>query len=335
MPGQSLTHYWGDVLTMAGFYVSKPEEIPDNKFDGIPLLEFLAKKGRVQFYDGGEIIQEPLMYAKEGGGGSYANYDILDTDPGENWTMAEYRRKGYYQSATISGQELRSRSDRQIRDLAKQRVGHAVMRNKDDINSDLYLDGTSNNQKAIGGLAAYIKENPAVDPTIAVGGLLGATNTWWRNYFKGAIGSFASNGINEFDVAWIQISRGRPSGIPDLIIGTPNAYQYFEASQHSKQQFYMNATQDKDLDPGFARLWYKGIPVVFDINCPADSGSKEKFLWINSRYLFLRVHPGANFKQDPWIRPSNQEAITSQNIWEGNLTMNNRRHQGILFGIQA
>lgn len=335
MAGQSLTHYWGDVLTMAGFYMAKPDEIPDNIFDGIPLLEFLAKKGKVQWYEGGDIIQEPLMYAKTGGGGSYANYDVLDTAPGENYTIAEYRRKGYYQSASISGQELRSRSSKGVKDLAKARIAHAMMRNKDDINTDLYLDGTVNSQKAIGGLTAYIKEAPSSDPTILVGGIAGATQTWWRNYFK-SVGSFAANGIDEFDKAYIQHSRGRRSGLPDLIIGTANAYTFFEKAFHgsNKQLFYMNQGT-KDLDPGFARLWYKGIPIVFDLNCPADSGGNERFFWLTSEYMFLRCHPDAFFKQDPWIRPANQEAITSQNIWEGNLTLCNRRHASVLFGITA
>lgn len=335
MPGISLTHYWGDVLTMAGFYLAQPDELPDNAFDGIPLFEYLSKKGRVQYYDGGDIIQEPLMYAKTGGGGSYANYDVLDTDPGENYSIAEYRRKGYYQSATISGQELRSRGAKAVKDLAKARISHAMMRNKDDLNTDAYLDGLSNNQKALGGLAAYVKEAPGTDPTILVGAIAGASNSFWRNYFK-SVGSFAANGIDEFDKAYIQISRGRSSGIPDLIIGTANGYNFFEKAFHgsNKQMFYMNQGS-KDLDPGFARIWYKGIPVVFDLNCPADSGGNERFFWLNSKYMYLRVHPDAWFKQDPWIRPANQEAITSQNIWEGNLTLTNRRHMGILFGVTA
>lgn len=321
---------------MAGFYLAQPDELPDNAFDGIPLFEFLSKKGRVQYYDGGDVIQEPLLYAKTGGGGSYANYDILDTDPGENYTIAEFRRKGYYQSATISGQELRSRGAKAVKDLAKARIAHAMMRNKDDLNTDAYLDGTANFQKAIGGLAQYIKEAPGTDPTILVGNIAGATNAFWRNYFK-SVGSFASNGIDEFDKAYIGTSRGRQSGIPDLIIGTSNAYNFFEKAFHgaNKQMFYMNNGESKDLDPGFARIWYKGIPVVFDLNCPADSGGAERFFWVNSKYMYLRVHPDAWFKQDPWIRPANQEAITSQNIWEGNLTLTNRRHMAVLFGITA
>lgn len=331
MAGQSLTHYWGDVLTMAGFYMAQPDEIPDNTFDGIPTLEFMAKKGRVQFYEGGDIIQEPLMYGEEGGGGPYANYDVLDTDPGENYTVAEYRRKGYYQSATISGQELRSRGAKQIKDLAKLRIAHAMMRNKDDINSHLYLDGTSVSQKAIGGFGAYIKEAPGTDPTILVGGIAGATNSWWQNYYDN-VGSFSSNGEDAFDTAWIQISRGRPSGISDLIVGTPTAYNLFEKVNRAKQHIYVNE-KSVGIDPGFARLQYKGIPIVFDLNCGNDSGGAARFFWLNTKYLFLRVHPDAFFKMDPWIRPANQEAITAQNIFEGNLTLNNRRHQGVLFNI--
>lgn len=331
MAGQSLTHYWGDVLTMAGFFQSQPDEIPDNFFDGIPLLEFLSKKGKVQWYEGGDIIQEPLMYSDEGGGGAYANYDVLDTDPGEAYTIAEFRRKGYYQSATISGQELRSRSAKGVKDLAKVRIGHAQMRNKDTINTDLYLDGTSTSQKAIGGLNAYLKEAPGTDPTILVGGIAAATQTWWRNYFDN-VGSFSSNGEDAFDTAWIQTSRGRSSGICDLILGTPSAYTLYEKVNRGKQQIYVSE-KSVGIDPGFARLQYKGIPIVFDLNCGADSGGAERFFWINSRYMFLRCHPQAFFKQDPWIRPANQEAITSQNIWEGNLTINNRRHGGVLFNI--
>lgn len=331
MAGQSLTHYWGDVLTAAGFYMAKPDKIPDNIFDGIPLLEHMAKKGQVQWYDGGDIIQEPLMYAREGGGGPFANYDVLDTDPGENYTVAEYRRKGYYQSATISGMELRSKSAKGVMDLAKARIAHAMMRNKDDLNAHLYLDGTSVNQKAIGGLAAYVKEAPGTDPTILVGGIAGATETWWRNYFDN-VGSFSSNGEDAFDTAWIQISRGRPSGVPTIIVGNPTAYNLFEKTNRSKQHFYVSEKAE-GIDPGFARLQYKGIPIVFDINCGNDSGGAARFFWLNTRYIYLRCHPDAFFKQDPWIRPANQEAITSQNIWEGNLTLCNRRHQGVLFNI--
>jgi hypothetical protein len=335
VPGVSLTHYWGDVLTLAGFYLAQPDELPDNAFDGIPLFEFLSKKGRVQYYDGGDIIQEPLMYAKTGGGGSYAGFDVLDTDPGENYTVAEYRRRGYYQSATISGQELRSRGAKQVKDLAKARVSHAMMRNKDDLNTDAYLDGTSNFQKAIGGLSAYIKEAPGTDPTILVGNIAGATNSFWRNYFK-SVGSFASNGIDEFDKAYIQTSRGRQSGIPDLIIGTANAYNFFEKAFHgaNKQMFYMNQGS-KDLDPGFARLWYKGIPVRVRPQLPGRQ-RRQRTLLLDQLPLHVPPRPPRRVVQaGPWIRPANQEAITSQNIWEGNLTLTNRRHQAILFGVTA
>lgn len=337
MSGQSITQYYGDLLTMAGNFMAPQEEIPDNAFDGCPTFEYMARKGRAKWSNYGQKIQERILYDKQGGGGPYGPYQVLDTNPGENWTIVEYERKTYYQSATIAGKELRACRGNvaQVRDLAKERVAHAKMRQLEDLETDVYLDGTGPNslQQAIGGFAQYIQEVPSVDPTILVGGLSGASRPFWRNYTKGAIGSFAANGLAEFDKAYIQISRGRPSGVPDLIVWTSGGYEFFESANHGKQQFYMNSGKDKTLDPGFARLWYKDIPQIFSMYMPKDSGGLDQCLWLNSRWIYFRIHPDAYFVQDPWIRPANQEAISSQNIVEVNLTMTNRRHTGRLFGI--
>lgn len=74
------------------------KQLIDNIFQSNALFYLLAgseniRKSGSKTYkelDGGRQIVEPLLYATNSTAGSYDGYDVLDTDPQDGMTNAEY-----------------------------------------------------------------------------------------------------------------------------------------------------------------------------------------------------------------------------------------------------
>jgi hypothetical protein len=327
--GINKTQYWGEVLTLAGLNVQIPDKIPDNYFDGMPVLEKMMERGNIDTEETGDRIVEPLMLGANDTAEWYAGYDTLNTTPQDNYSVAEFQWKQLSVSVVISGRDLRSKNPKQIKSLWKAKTENAIISAKDILSRRIMAgDGTGSQGKEITGFPAMIPENPTND---TYGGLPSATLTKWQNYYKSVGDTFANVGIKEMITAWIQTSRNRRNGVPDIIINTPALYQQIEVSQLGKQHYIMTTSGQK-LDPAFGAIWFKGIPMEFDMNMPLDSGGHEQQVGINTRYSRLRIHPDANFAMTPFVKPANQDCIAAENLTQLELTCTNRRHNWRLFG---
>jgi hypothetical protein len=108
---------------------------------------------------------------------------------------------------------------------------------------------------------------------------------------------------------------------PSIIITTQTLFEkYISLVQPS-----LRLVNTKMADLGFQNVEYMGIPIVFDEACPTGW-----MLFLNDKYLRLRVHPDADFKVTEKKEPANQLVFTQQVYWLGNLTLNNSRFQGAL-----
>lgn len=332
MAGRSQTYTFNDVLSLTMWTYHQTGTLADNIFKGMPWIEHLHSKGRVEKKRGGERILVPLMYAKSPNAGSYAGYDVLATAPQDGFTTVEFNWKQSADSIIISGRELRAIGNPiQLKDLLKARTELSELSLMDVLNTQAYSDGTGNNGKNLTGLEAII----AVDGQGTYAGIdaTQAANAWWRNYFQSGIGSFAANGRDAMRKAWRKISQGRRSGISDLILCTSDAYGFYEATLESKERFVLDAKPSPG-QVGFGPLTYKGIPLMFDENAPLIS-AQDWMKWINSRYLQLIVHPDADFSPTAFKTPPAQDASVAQILFQGEIVCSNRRHQGGLFGITA
>jgi len=222
---------------------------------------------------------------------------------------------------TASGRELRMNSGKnQIIDLAASRVKNAIRTAANNMSIDLYSDGALTNQ--IGGLNHLIQTNGAG----TVGGINAATWSNWANQYHEITGSGAwtkSNIKGYMNTLWMACNRGTDK--PDLIVMTND---FFAAYWESLQDLQRYASSDT-ATAGFNSLKFVTADVMFDSNSNFST-TGERAYFLNTDYIDVTVHEAANWTQLDEKMSVNQDAVVIPIIWQGNLTLSNRRLQGIM-----
>lgn len=303
------------------------EKLVDNIFDNYPLLSWLngqlgqAMRGSSvkRTVSGGESIVEHLLYGKNDTAKSYAGAESLDTTLQEGMTIARYLWKQYAVSVGITGLEKRNnQGEEAMINLLSAKTNQSIMSLRDQLSQGAWSDGTGNGGKDLTGLQAL------VDATTTVGGLAPATFTWWAATESTSAGSFAATGLDKMRTVYNTLSYGNDK--PDAVFTDQDVFEYYEKALQPQERYQNTSVANS----GFANLTFKGIPLLWDRDCP----DKEMY-FLNSKYLNLVVHRDADISTGPFVTPDNQDVSTAQILFQGNLTTNNRRMLGKITGFTA
>lgn len=291
-------------------------QLEDNIFSNLPLTYWLRDAGNIVKLSGGESIVEQLLYGQNGTAGSYSGYDNLDTTPQEGITAAQYPWRQYAASVAISGLEERKNSgSEKLIDLLKAKVNQAELSIQETMNAMFTSDGSGNGGKDWFGLDYFVP----VDPTSGtVGGIDAAAETWWRSKADATAKVLELGDLNHM---YNLTSKGKIHPVFELT--TMDLYEKYE-SLLQPQVRYQNT---KVADAGFQNLMHKGATVQYD-----DDIASGRWYFLNPRFLKLKVHSAAWFKNTPFETPHGQDARYSQILCMGNMTANNRRFLGVLSG---
>ena len=296
--------------------------IKDNITNRNALLSRMYKKGNYRTEDGGLSIVEPLDYASNGTYQRYSDWDTLNIAQSDVLSAAEFQWKQIAINVVASGRDLRINSgDSQLEKLVSARIKNAIRTFENNFSSDLYSSGSLSNQ--VGGLQAIIADTN----TNTVGGIDASAWPFWQNtVFDFSVNSITPGPTTIEDAMlqlWLLIDRGAGDS-PDLIIMDPTYYRYFEASQVSFKQ-YMKADSAQG---GFVSLKYKTADVIWDTT---GSGIPAAHIYfINSQYLKLVTHVDADMETMDKKEPVNQDGQVVPILWMGNLTVSNRKMQGVM-----
>ena len=256
--------------------------------------------------DGGEKIVEPLLYASNSTAGSYDGYDVLDTDPQDGMTNAEFDWKQYSVSVSISGREKRQNSgETAVLNLLEGKIMQAEMSLIESMNGDLFTDGLV----------------LAVDSAGTYGNIARTDNSWWGAQETAVTGPLT---IDVMRTMYNDCSKGYGKDHPNLIVTDQDEYEAYEA----KLQPDMRYSDNKLGDAGFENLKFKGAQIVYDEQCNAGV-----MYFLNTMYMGLRVHQDAKFTVTEELRPVDQDAFVKQILWMGNLVTKNARRLGKLTGL--
>ena len=290
------------------------DNFEDNIFQSNALYYLLAgteamrKPGSKTYkeLDGGKQIVEPLLYAANSTAGSYNGYDVLDTDPQDGMTNAEFEWKQYSVSVSISGREKRQNSgETAVLNLLDGKIMQAEMSLIETMNADLFTDGTGNSSKDITGLVL------AVDSAGTYGNIVRSTNSWWSAQETAVSGPLT---IDSMRTMYNDCSKGYKKDHPDLLITDQTEYEAYEA----KLQPDMRYSDNKLADAGFENLAFKGAKLVFDEQC-----NDGVMYFLNTNKMGIRVHKDAKFTVTEDQRPVDQDAFVRQVLWMGNLVVKN------------
>src|SRR6185312_1578553 len=220
------------LATTMDFYKPKME---DNIHTANPFLFWLTKDGKKKMQDGGANVLLPVMYAKNSTVRSYQGYDTLDVTPQDGMTVAIYPWRQVAGSISISRIEKRKNSGKSAAiGLLKSKIMQAEESMKEEVNRQLFQDGTGNGGLDLFGLNLLVEDGGAWLSDVA--GINRNNETWWRNQYTTATGlSFNTNGLALMRTMYNNCSKGNIH--PDLILTTQTVFEYYEKILAANERF--------------------------------------------------------------------------------------------------
>lgn len=317
---------------------NRSKKAADNVTRNNALLSYLNRRGNTRSYspiDGGTTIWEELEYALNGTTMWYSGYETLNISPQQIFSAAVYQIRQAAVAVSISGlEELQNAGEERMIELIGGRVSNAERSLESLIATGIYSDGTT--PKSIGGLQQLVSKTPTSG---SVGGIDPGTWGFWANIKFAAIADggaacSAANMKGYMDTVANQLVRGTDK--VDLITADNNFWELYNQSLQAIQR----TEAVKEGATGFEVLKYRSADVLLDGGfqgyssdpipvggCPADT-----MYFLNTRYLKYRPHRDRNFNAiGPKRMSVNQDASVKLMGWAGNMTISNRRLQGVLF----
>jgi hypothetical protein len=302
-------------------------KLADNVSKNNALLHRLLEKDRVETVDGGRTIVQELEYNENGTFKRYIGYDLLNIQPSDVFTAAEFDYKQAAAAISISGlEQLQNSGKEAIIKLLAKRISNAQKTLRNNIALDCYSDGTADSGRQIGGLQLLVSTTPTSG---TVGGISRATWAFWQNAVfsgvtNGGAAVSAANIQSYMNKLWFSLVRG--SDHPDLIVADNLYYGFYLSSLQAIQRI----TSDKMAQAGFTSLKFMNADVVLDGGFGGGAPANSMY-FLNTEYIYLRPHAKRNFVEIGGDRSNPQQDATVKLLgWAGNMTISNSFLQGVL-----
>jgi len=327
MAATSTTSTWDSAWTLT--MRAKRKELTDNFFDAYPTLDMFRSGGALVTDNGGKEIQVDLMY----GGNTaqyFSGYDVLNTDAVDGITAAFYPFRYAAVPITINyTEEMENRKSDAAMKLLAAKTEQSMLTLRDQINSSIYSAQTG---KAPLGFQDIVADAPSSSPT-TLGGITISSNTWWQNKANNATAdtSFVTinnthfyEGMLRMSTTWNDVSEGNEQ--PTNIFTTNAIYADFEEIFEGTGYQRLSSKDAPGVDGRLPS--FRGIPVQYDRDCGTG-----RMYFLNTKYLKMHMQAGMNFAKTPFKEPSNQMAKVGFIVIGLNLSVNNRRRQGVIYNL--
>jgi hypothetical protein len=304
-------------------------KLADNVTKNNGLLFRLKEKENVKPVSGGRTIVQELEYAENGTYKRYSGYEALNISPSDVFTGAEYNYAQAAVAISISGLEMiQNAGEEAIIDLLESRIKNGEKTITNNIALDCYSDGSADGGRQIGGLQLLVSKTPS---TGVVGGIDASTTigAFWRNIAfssatNGGAPATAANIQSYMNQLWVQLVRGADH--PDLIVADNNYFRLYLESLQSIQRI----GDAKMADAGYQVLKYMNSDVVLDGGFGGGAPVNTMY-FLNTDYIYFRPHVDRFFSPLGDDRYAvNQDAMVKLIGFAGNMTVSNRRLQGVL-----
>lgn len=307
-------------------------QIMDNVITNNAVFYYMKQKGNYKVVSGGRSFVEQLWWRANP---SFAARDDMDTiTPAvtDGHTASEWAIK------VISGAIALPLLDVAMNSGSKEQLLNYAMAKKKEAETSLgqvmaaQLFNTAVVAANGGGvnwnsIPEIISEDPSTE-TNTVGGIVGSTHSYWRNYsYDTAVSGFNTNqaGLIAIETSLNSCTFG-PAG-PKLMVTTPAIFTLFQIALTALQRY---ANMDEPGNIGFQRLTYANIPVVYDNNCIAGN-----LYGIDTEAVKLKVLSQGNFKNTPFQIKTDQLVDTALMYVFGNLACDSRRSNFVIDSITA
>lgn len=295
----------------------------------------------IKLVDGGEKIFMPLMYARNTTIEGYAGYDTLNITPTDPFTACEYEWRRIAGSINVDNDRLdkNAGSAQKLFDLMKGMLQNLRISYQESWN-DMLLKAKAANSKEPLGIFDIIKDDPSTNPASgALGGVDAVANTWWRNQAVNQNSvAFGTDQLGAGMVNLRQLLRNCSFGTDKakLLMVGETAWERVESTMLAQIR-YVSDKEKLLAKAGFDALMVKGVPMVMEKRITAlraEQGlSGDAIYAINPKYLKLYGMKHRWFEPSKVKEPVNQDTQVQHLITACQLTTDNRRTSGVMFGI--
>jgi len=307
----------------------------DNIFDSFPFFDVMNKeggdinegeRGGLVKEDSAADIIEPIIYGKNTTVKSYSGYDVIDTTAPTGIGNAKYTMKQVAGSLTIDRfSERQNAGKEQIIKLFDAKMQQLELSFQDALSTMLYADGSGNDSKDISGLDLLV----STADTDTVGGISASTYAFWRNYNDDGARSSAAYDALLADMRTMYLNLCLKKQAPNFGVTDLACYAGFESKLLATVNYNIGLSNlMRNANYGFENYKFHNVTLVFDNDCTAGY-----MYFLNTKFLKFHVDKETYFVNQPFQRPYNQDCRTSIVLLYGELTVSNRRMQGVLSGI--
>jgi len=310
---------------------------------------------------GGTYFAEDLMYGLAPADW-YSGYDALSTATTDGITQAQFEWRQMASPISYNMKEV-IQNEKKIIDLVKSRIKQSEM-GIQEVWARAFLWGNYPNGGAIttaaqstvtgalgieplSKLISY-NTNGSSGTALTVGGLSEYTNTWWRNQYATSSSTTYSGFLYDLENMYQTTALGT-GGPPTHMLMDQTTYQNFLHAYFSVYKAHPDA-----LDGAYPFIGKKFLnaKVIMDDKVPdvytgapgTETGgivsnttlTYGSCIFVNSRFFKIRYHPDRNFEplkdeNGKWfVKPINGDYRIGHLGWMGNVTVNNRRKQGVV-----
>lgn len=356
----NITTYMDSVFSLS--LANYRKTLTDNIGSTNAILYDLMKSDAYESAEGGgTYFAEDLMYGLSPAGW-YSGYDTLATTPTDGVTQAQFDWRQLASPISYNMKEV-IQNEKKLIDLVKSRIKQSEI-GIQEAWAQAFLWGnypnggliTSprvdpvTNAYGIEPLTELISYNTAASSgtALTVGGLSEFTNTWWRNKSVTSAATTYSNFILELESLYNSCSLGT-GGQPTHILTDQYTYQNFI---HAYFAIYKANPDALDGAYPFVGKKFLNAKIIMDDKVPdvysGIAGTEVggvvdpttltfgSAIFVNSKFFKIRYHPDRDFEplrddQGKWFqKPINGDFRVGHMAWMGNVTINNRRKQGVL-----
>ena len=338
---------YGTLLTTTMF--NYRSTLYDNVFNSIPIFVMLRNKKRTE--NGGERIAIPLIYARNNTFQSMSGYDTIDTTPQDSLTTVFSNWIEFAGSIGSSrGEEMKNRGRSQIIKMLTAKTMVAEMSASEALAvQTVGTVATTDPTLDLSPLSYLVQKDPTASKSVQE--LNQSTYAIWRNQYRDATANsdttFAAF-LRGMENLYNKCSKGGGAGkrsTPNWICCDQGYYETYIAACRDKTRIVKYDETIANL--GFGGAKFRNAIMTWDEYVPdietgtsvtsddVDSYSRSYYTayFLNTEFVEYVVMAGNDLDVGPFIQPQNQVARTAILYNMGNLTISNRRKQGIHFKV--
>jgi len=357
-PPSSQTRDYGALLTTT-LQAMQPR-IHDNVSRGSVFLRLLNDRGVWRTQNGGDQVKVGLMHAQNNTADIYSGYGLLDTTPQEGITSAFFDWAQLSVSITISRKEERQNAGQsRIISLLETKIRQAEVSLQELLNNCIVAGRITASADegqffarigrldsgALGPLPLAAIIDADADRSVTLGNINGLTHAFWRNQSTESTAATFAALKKELTTVYNNCTKGAGAPPnPTMMLSDQALWETYWASLASQERYVVDDQRTLDVLAGSDALKFRGATwawdeVVPDVETNAEvvdgigTSTLSNIWFLNLATLEFITDAETDFITTPFIRPQDQDARVAQILWMGQVGVNNRRKNGVLYGV--